>query len=119
MAIDIDLDDNHDVYIIDRDLAITPPDDQTKQELSIRLQLWRGEWFLDVLSGIPYLQEVLKKRVSIDTVASIFKTEILAADGVIEILEFEMSFDSDRALRIDFKVSAEDGIIFDTLEITV
>ena len=62
---------------------------------------------------------MLKKRINIDTVASIFKSEILSADGVIELLEFDMSFSSDRTLRIDFKVSAEDGIIFDTLEITV
>ena len=120
MALDLGLNDLHDVYLDGEDLAITQPDIQTLQEIGIRLQFWEGEWFLNILDGIPYLQEVFKKQVNIDLISALFKNEILASDGVIELLEFELTFTSEtRALRIDFKVSAELGIISKTLEVSI
>ena len=91
MGLDIALDEDHDVYLDGNDLALTAVDIQTLQEIGIRLQLWRGEWFLDVQQGIPYLEQVFVKGTSTDTISSLFQNEILAADGVIELLEFEIA----------------------------
>ena len=119
MAIDIALDDTHDIKLYNGDLALTQPKEQSIQEIKIRLQLWRGEWFLDITAGLPYLTEILQKRVNIDTVAALFKNEILAADGVTEILEFSIEYTSDRTMTISFKAASEEGPISLTQEISV
>ena len=120
MAFDIALDDLHDVYLNGKDLALTDGSVQTLQEIGIRLQFWKGEWFLDIQRGIPYLEQVFQKKTSLDTIASLFKAEILASDGVLELLEFSMEFiNENRNLRVDFKVMAEEGIISKILEVSI
>jgi len=118
MALDISLDDTHDVYIIGDDLATTPDDYQTLQEIGIRLNFWRGEWFLDIQEGIQYLDEVFRKGANLFRVAALFKAEILEADGVSEIIEFSIDY-NDRVLTIEFKVRADIGLLQQSLEVTV
>ena len=38
--------------------------EQVRQQLLIKLKLWRGEWFLDTEFGTPYLQQILGKQLT-------------------------------------------------------
>lgn len=50
--------------------------DRIAQELTVRLRWWLGEWFLDQRQGVPYLQRILRKGVSAQTVRAIVRRQI-------------------------------------------
>jgi len=112
------LDNQHDLVLDGNDLALTTSETETVQELGIRLQFFKGEWFLDITAGVPYLQDVLKKAVSVRAISALFKKEILSVPTVSELLEFELSYE-DRSLRVDFKVMSSSGIITESIEVTI
>lgn len=57
-----------------------------------RLQLWRGEWFLDVEEGTPYLQGVIGKHKQ-QTAENVFRARILGTEGVRSIASLESNND--------------------------
>jgi len=118
---DIKLNVLHDLDIVNNDLVIIEPSrDAVIQELSIRLQFYYGEWFLDVTQGIPYLQYIFKKGSSIQSVNGIFIKEINKVEEVNEILEFSSTFDgSSRNFEIDFKLDTIYGIIQNKQRVTI
>lgn len=111
---DIKIDENRELVLTsDGDLALVQDDrDGIIQELNIRLAFFYSEWFLDVTQGVPYLEVILKKGTSVQTVNGIFIQEINAIEDVNEILEFDTTFDGDtRVYRLDFKLDTIYGII--------
>lgn len=109
---DLLLDTLHDLTTVDNDLSLTTDRDKVAQELSIRLQFYLAEWFLDNTVGIPYLQVVFQKGVSLQTINSIFISEINRAEDVNELIEYSSEFDNDkRELTISFKVDTTFGIL--------
>lgn len=98
---DIKLDkDSHDLQLIGgRDLIITNGiSESVVQRLGIKLQFFKGEWFLNKLFGIPYNQVVFQKGVNQTRVDKVFREQILNTEGVVEITSFESSFDSVRRI---------------------
>ena len=81
-------DDTHDLAVADRDLVLVDGSALVKQRLSVILQLFKSEWFLDANAGIPYFQEILKKGVDATVIDAIFRTAIIATDGVNRILTY-------------------------------
>lgn len=63
------------------------------QNVSTRLQLWRGEWFLDLNEGTPWLQEILGKHDAVDVV---LRSRILETKGVLSITRFETILNPDK-----------------------
>ncbi len=60
------------------------------QAVNTRLQLWRGEWFLDTSEGTPWAQSVLGKQAT-DIYALALRDRISTTQGVLSILEFGTS----------------------------
>ena len=118
---DIKIDENGEFVVSDNDLTIVRDNrDEIIQELNIRLGFYYTEWFLNVPKGVPYLETVLKKGTSLQTVNGIFIREINATDGVNEILEFASDFDGEsRVFRLDFKVNTIYGIIENSIGVTI
>ncbi|WP_340619345.1 hypothetical protein [Xenorhabdus siamensis] len=56
------------------------------QAVKTRLNLWRGDWFLDVEEGTPYREAVLAKNY---TSALALQERILGTEGVTEIITLE------------------------------
>ncbi|MEA3330597.1 MAG: hypothetical protein U9Q29_02765 [Campylobacterota bacterium] len=120
MSIDLKLNSKHDIHIKNSDLVLTNDEENIIQLLNIRLQFFKGEWFLDILAGIPYIDEVLVKDTSLQEIKSIFIKEILDSEGVEELLSFEIGHDSEtRVLRIDFSVKANGKTFKDSVEVTI
>lgn len=91
--IDIALDPkNGDVIFENFDLAIIGGVDQIAQNLSIRLRFIQGEWYLNILAGIPYYQYFFIKNPNQIQVETFLKDEISNTDGVIEITSFSSEY---------------------------
>ncbi|HHH0061707.1 TPA: hypothetical protein ACPZB8_003974, partial [Yersinia enterocolitica] len=55
------------------------------QAVKTRFELWRGQWFLDLTEGTPYIQSVLGKQRS-DVYILAIRERILDTQGVSAIL---------------------------------
>ena len=117
--IDLERDDDGDL-VLDSDLHWTHGIDAVAQGLQVRLQTWRGEWFLDLDRGIPYLQELLGHKFDEVRVRVAFRQEIAAAPGVEEILRLSAVFNRPtRELTVAWEVRTEWGLSIDELAIGV
>ena len=86
------------------------------QRLSIRLQTFLGEWFINTAYGVAYWQRILGKKVSKTAVDRIFQEQILSERGVREITSFTSTFQN-RQYEMSFRVRALDGSQTETISI--
>ena len=110
---DIALDlDTGDIDLVDGSVYLTTGIESVRQSLIQRIRLFRGEWFLDLSEGVPYYEDILKKKPDIYVVDAAFKATILETPGVIELVEYELDYSKvDRTLSLSFKARSDDGII--------
>jgi len=114
---DLKVDENNDLVIENNELILIDGPDFVRQMLIQRLQSFLGEWFLDIEVGVPYFQDILKKDVSISKISNIFKDEILNTPGVVELQQFDLSFNElTRRLSLTFAVKALNESIVINLE---
>lgn len=74
------------------------------QSILTRLRLWRGEWFLDITEGTPYVGAILGKYTK-ETIEPALRQRILNTDGVTEIESFEMEINPDtRVANINISI---------------
>lgn len=113
--IDIALTPSHDIDASSLDLTLVDKGEQVRQQLLIKLKLWRGEWFLDTEFGTPYLQQILGKELTLSGALAALRKSILEVPGVRRILLFSYSFSNqERRLTVEFTVDTE----FGTVELT-
>jgi hypothetical protein len=94
----------------DGDLSLVDGIDAIRQHLKIRLQFFRGEWFLDTRLGVPYFEEILRKSPDLNVVQSLFRDVIRTTPGVVEITEFALDYEgTTRTLSLDFRALTTDG----------
>lgn len=62
------------------------------QVVMTSLQLWLGEWYLNLNAGTPYPEGVLGFH-SQDTADNTIKAQINAAQGMVNIQNFQSAFD--------------------------
>lgn len=105
---DLLLGSDHDLVITDFDLNLTDDTQTLNQSILQHLKAFKGDWFLDVDKGMPYYEEILGQRNSIDSVRAVFIEQIKSIDGVKEIVDLELNLNgADRSL--DVKISVLDG----------
>lgn len=63
------------------------------QAVLTRLRLWKGEWFINVEDGTPWLTEILGKRRINRNPDAVIKQRILGTQGVKEITDYSSAFD--------------------------
>lgn len=81
-----------------------------KQRVSVSLDFFLGEWFLDTKQGMPYFRDVLLKNPNGDTVRSVFKRRILQTPGIVSADKLDVKLDSAaRLASIDFEATYKDG----------
>lgn len=84
------------------------------QAVKTRFELWRGQWFLDLTEGTPYIQSVLGKQRS-DVYILAIRERILDTQGVNSIQEFEASYSGDNR-RVIFTATID--TIYGTTTVT-
>ena len=101
-----------DLAIDNFELSIVKGADRVRQNLSIKLNLWRGEWFMDTEYGTPYLDGVLGKQITLNGAIAALKTSIMEVADVDRITRLQYSFDRrNRKLNVDFDCSTPFGIV--------
>lgn len=124
---DVALNGDHDLNIDDAELALVRDDEGEPQAIAqehrIALQFHRGEWFLNVLCGIPYREQVLIKNPSLAMLNVLFTRAILSIPGTVELKELALNFDEVqrplRVLKIDYDSRAADGAPIDVGQLAV
>lgn len=88
------------------------------ENIDQRLKLFLGKWFMDTTAGVPYFEEILKKPVDPDLVASILNAEILKEPEVTGITNVTADLDANTR---DFSYSATVNHIFsdEPLEVSI
>jgi hypothetical protein len=100
--------DSDDLLIENGDLVIRR---NVAQSLRFRLRFFTKDWFLDPAAGIPYFDEILKKRPNLAYVEQLLQREILDTEGVLELLEFQLSLSAQRQLSVSFRArTVEDDV---------
>jgi len=99
------------------DLVLTQDRDAIVQAVTIRLQTFRGEWFLDVENGIPYFDQVLVKAPNLDAIQQTFKREIEGVPGIKSVTALKLTFDrGNRTLSVVWSADTDLGEISGTLD---
>lgn len=98
-----------DLLIHDFDLSLTDSgSDSLAQRLSIKLQFFKGEWFLDTDFGIPYFQEIFVKPFIQSAMDAIFKNQILATPEVVALVRYASQFNrNQRTFAVAFTVKTK------------
>lgn len=109
--IDITLDPTSgDLLFDDFNFSLVGGVDQIAQNLAIRLRFIQGEWFLNILAGIPYFQYFFIKNPNQIQVESFLKNEIANTRGVVNITSFSSNFDGiKRKFSVNFACTTLNG----------
>jgi hypothetical protein len=92
------------------DFLVNSPE-AVAQAILTRLKLWRGEWYVDLKDGTPWMQEILGKRQRGKSPDGAIKRRILGTEGVKEITKYSSDFDGNtRQLKIDATVNTIYGV---------
>ncbi len=112
----LDLKFTNDLVIDKGDLTLVQHDAATGQAIRDRLATFRGEWFLDLLFGPDYREDILVKNPQLGVVSAILKDEILkSTDGVFTA--FDVSLDAARKLTISYTINTTGKVLSDTITI--
>ncbi len=93
-----------------RDLALLAGPAFVKMKISQRLKFFLGEWFLNVLEGVPFYAVVLVKNPDLDLVRSLYRRVILSVQEVASVTNLTLYFDGDsRRLSVAFDAQLVTG----------
>lgn len=90
------------------------------QRLKIKLQLFKGEWFLNTNAGVPYFQEIFVKGFDQAYVDTIFRSIIINTTDVKSLQKYSSSFDrTNRKFSFTFTVLVDSTGTSETITITI
>lgn len=109
---DIALDVNGDLSVSNGALQMVSDEAAIVQAIRIRMQFFKGEWFLDLDAGIPFFQSVLVKNPDNATLDYVFRKALLETPGVLSVLSLSARVDrSIRRLFVSYRVDTSLGEI--------
>jgi len=109
--IDYDL-SSGDVQISSGDVVYIDEPSSTRQRLEQKFRLWRGEWFLNVNAGFPWMQDVLGQKPRPEVLRSLAYDLVVNDPGVRSVDDLTTGFENvDRQLRITFTARLISGTI--------
>ena len=86
--------------------------DAVAQRVFIMLRTFESEWYLNEVTGVPYLTRILGFKVEKSTVDRILQQKILQEPGVADILEFTSSLSGNRVYEASMKIRTIGGDTF-------
>lgn len=110
--IDLLIDNTNDLVIEGGDLQFSRGVDAIVQQCRVALQIFQGEWFLNLDIGIPYWQSILgeKPKVAIAAARIFMRRELELVDGVDEVLKLDVTYiGASRTLSVTWQVSTVFG----------
>lgn len=110
--LDVKIGDDNVVVFENGDLVLVSGLDAIVQGCRIVLQMFQGEWFLNLDVGIPYWQSILgqKPAVAIAAARIFFRRELEAVEGVERVTKLDISYTgATRTLSITWQVTTVFG----------
>lgn len=104
----------HDLHLENNTLVLVEDEAESfAQHLRIRLQFFRGEWFLDTRLGVPYLQRIFAKGVTSNLMRAVFSRVILGTPGCAALESLTVAFNrATREATLTFVARLESGRVF-------
>ncbi len=93
------------------EVLLTNMADEVQQRLVVRLNYFRGEWFLNQLEGTPYYEHILVKAPTDRAIRTIFGSVIRNTEGVAELISLTYEISRTRKLTLSFRVRCIDGSV--------
>lgn len=117
---DIILTSEHDLLIQQGDISLfSSIEELTVQKVKIRLLNYRGEWFRDINTGVPYLQSILGKKNTKAATDIILKNVIIGTDNIAAIQSYTSTINTERKLEVSFSAIMVSGGSIDNTTIEV
>ncbi len=79
------------------------------QDIKSSLTLFKQEWFLNRLEGVPWFEQIFVKGPDLGAIKTIFSQVIASRDGVDSVLSMTLSLSSARRLTVAWEVRLTDG----------
>lgn len=80
--------------------AVVRGTEDIRQRCVQRLRLFAGEWFLDSSAGVPWLQQILTRPVTVGLANSIVSNALASVEGVVRVIDVSATLDArTRAMR--------------------
>ena len=107
------LDSTHDLVLGSRNgIGIAKDGVAVAQGILTRLQLFKGEWYLDIEAGTPWFQKIFADGSDIRIIEAEIKRQILATPGVRSISTFFLDIDKPtRAVTITSEIQSDFGVL--------
>jgi hypothetical protein len=108
---DLLLDKNNDL-VIDTDLSWSRGIPGVMQECRIKMQMFKGEWFLNLDVGVPYWGQILgqKPAVAIAAAGGAFTEALLSVEDVIDVVKLDVKMvKATRNLAVTWRVRCAFG----------
>lgn len=100
---------SRDMLFENNNFVLTNDDESLTQKIREKLLLFRGEWFLNEDTGLPFFQLILgQKRIPYPS-RKFFIEIITSVEGVSGVSKLSMSFGENRTLEISFIAIKESG----------
>jgi len=108
---DIKIDVNtRDIVIENDDMVLIDGVEAIGQDVSIRLQTFLGEWFLDTRIGMPYFQKIIGQKPRLAAIESIFREAIQETPGIQTIHDLQLDYEgTTRTLSVEFDADTVSG----------
>lgn len=92
--------------------------ESVSQKVFILLRTFESEWYLNTTTGIPYLQEILGKKVNKGTIDRIIQQKILQEEGVASVESYISTLGGDRVYSATMRIKTTQGTAFtDTVSV--
>lgn len=99
----LSLNSNHDLHIINGQIARVSNSDAVLQLVKTRLLLMREEWFMDLSAGLPWFSKMMGRNPNPYKIRSYVAKEIILTEEVSELKSLELVYNKEiRKLDILF-----------------
>lgn len=116
---DLLLDSSNDLVFSNGETPVTRSNfDVVAQRLKIRLQTFQGEYNFNTQYGVPWFQRILGNKIRKQEIDNIMQQQILLEEGVVEIVEFNSTFQN-FVYSLRFKVTNNKALISPEIQITL
>ncbi len=118
--VDLLLDDDGDLLVSGGLIYFSSGVRGVTQGIRIRMQTFKGEWFLDLNHGVPYWQDILGKKFNEIKVREAFRRAITDAPGVNRVVDLQVEYDgATRAVNVWWKAQTIFGLTEDEIQLEV
>lgn len=91
---------------------------EVAQRLTVRLNFFKGEWFLSLEEGTPWYQLLFTKAPPDRIIRAVFGSVIRGTEGVADLVSLSYSISRTRQLSLSFTARLEDGTLFRSTDYT-